>query len=261
MDAVFTVQAAVLGLVIAAIPAVRLVHMAIDGQLEFGQVLIALFLYMVLIVAVATGPSAVKIGALLLIIFSAVMMPVLSKASAERDLHRIDEERLQAYVAALERNPRDPVARIALAEELAKRGDLAQAIEHLEWTLAEYPKLSMQHQATLDSWKRELRTEETPQTIFCHICHAEQPANATQCSECGAYFGTVSEMRRRIRIEGGPKTILRGWIIGVPLFLIAAFVVLELPAIVAAPIVLASLIVGAWLFLRWVGGDLGRSAE
>lgn len=260
-DAVFTVLFAVLGLIIAAIPAVRLVGMAIEGQLDAGPVIIALFLYIVLIAAVASGPGPIKVGALALIVLSAVMLPLAGKVQADRDLARIDDERLRAYADALERNPDDPVARIALAEELAKRGDIQQAIEHMEWTLQTYPKLSRQHQATLQAWKRQVAEQATEMPVICHVCHAEQPPGATQCSQCGAQFGAVAEVRRRIIIEGGPKTILRGWIIGVPLFILGSFVLLELPAIVAGPIILGAVAVGAFLFLRWVGGDIGRPMD
>jgi len=259
--AFFGVPLAALALIIAAIPVIRLVHLAIDGQLDVGLVIAGGFLYIALVVSVAAGPSAVKVGALVLILVSAVLFPFFSGVSADVENKRMDDARMQAYAAALERNPADPVARIALAEELEKRGDVDQAIEHLGWTLREFPKLSIQHQATLEAWKREVARRGVPQTFFCHMCHAEQLPGATMCSECGAMFGTMDGVRQRVIREGGPRVILRAWIIGVPVIMLALFLLLELPSIIAGPIILASVCVGAWLFLRWVGGDIGRPMD
>lgn len=250
-----------LALIIAAIPVVRLIHLAIDGQLDVGLVAGGIFLYIALIASVAAGPSAIKVGALLLILVSAALLPVYSSIHAEVETRQIDDGRLRAYVAALDRNPMDPVARIALAEELEKRGDVEQAIEHMEWALREYPKLTMMHQSTLDSWKRQVERRDLPDAFFCHICHAEQAPGATMCSECGAMFGTVEGVRQRILREGGPRAIVRGWIVVVPVVMLTVFALLELPSIVAGPIIIAALCIGAWLFLRWVGGDIGRPMD
>jgi len=261
VEAVFNVQLALLALILAAIPAVRLIHLAIDGQLEAGPVLIGLFLYLALIVSVAGGPGPIKVAALALILLSTLLMPLLSGMQAERERRQIDDERFEAYVSALERNPMDPVARVALAEELHKRGDVQQAIAHLEWVLQEFPKLATQHRATLDSWKRELEEAEAPEFIYCHMCHAEVPAGTSVCPQCGAPFATSAGILERIRAEGGVKAILRAWIVAVVAVMLGLFVLLEVPAIVAAPILMAILIVGAWLFLRWVAGDIGRPAD
>ncbi len=44
-------------------------------------------------------------------------------------------------------------------------------------------------------------------------------------------------------------------------FMLAVFVVLELPSILAGPIIIAALVVGAWLFLRWASGELGKPGD
>jgi hypothetical protein len=251
----------VLGLILAAIPIVKLIHWAIDGGVDVGLVIIAIFLYIALLASVMAGPSIVKVAALLLILVSAVAMPVLGGAAAQVEMKQMDDERIHSYAAALERNPMDPVARIALAQELEKRGDLDQAIEHLEWVLKEFPRLAFQHQRTLDTWKRERERQGVPDIFFCHVCHAEQAPGTRQCTQCGALFGTAEAMRQRFLVEGGPKTIIKAWVILTVAIGVAMFVVLELPSIVAGPIIIATLIVGAVVFLRWVGGDLGKPAD
>lgn len=191
MDVFFGVQLAAFALILAAFPIIRLIRMAIDGELDGGMVALVIFLYLALIAAVAAGPSPVKMVALGFVAISLVGLPFLRSVAEARESRRMEDDRLRAYAAALERNPEDPVARIALAEELARRGDLVQAVEHMEWTLREHPKLAAQHQATLDDWRRRLETRPEVQVTICHMCHAEQPPDATHCSECGAAFGTV----------------------------------------------------------------------
>lgn len=251
----------ILALIVAAVPVVRLVHLALDGQLDFGQVLMGIVMYVGLLAMVVGGPTPMKIVALLLIIASAVLIPLVSGMGEVWALRRMDDERFEAYARALERNPMDPVARIALARELYKRGDVRQAVEHLEWTLQQYPRLAVHHQTDLDNWKRELGDEPGPAFIYCHICHAEAEPEAQFCPQCGAPFGTLASVQQSIRREGGIVRVVRGWIIGVPAIMLGLFVLLELPAIVAAPIIIAILAVAAWLFLKWVGGEIGRHVE
>ncbi len=260
-EAVAGVSLAAFALILASIPVIKLIHWGIDGGVEPGLVIVALFLYLALIVSVAAGPSLVKVVALLLILVSAVLMPVLGGAAAQAELKRMDEDRVQSYAAALDRNPMDPVARIALAQELEKRGDLDQAIEHLEWVLKEFPKLTFQHQRTLDTWKRERERQGVPDLFFCHMCHAEQLPGTKQCAQCGAVFGTAEGMRQRLYLDGGPKTIIRGFIVTTVAVGLGLFALLELPSIVAGPIIIAALIVGAVVFLKWVGGDLGKPGD
>ena len=85
----------------------------------------------------------------------------------------------------------------------------------------------------------------------------ENAPGATMCSQCGAMFGAREGMVQRIYREGGPKLVIRSMVIGNLSLLLAIYLMLTLPAIIAGPIVLAGVLVGAWLFMRWVGGDLG----
>ena len=66
---------------------------------------------------------------------------------------------------------------------------------------------------------------------------------------------------KRISEEGGPKVIIRGWLIVGTVVMVSLFLVLYLPAIIVGPIILATVVVMAVLFLRWVGGDMGRPGD
>ncbi|MBM3493224.1 MAG: hypothetical protein FJX72_02715 [Armatimonadetes bacterium] len=260
-EAIVGVSLVAFALILDSIPVIKLIHWGIDGGVEPGLVVVALFLYLALIVSVMAGPSLVKIGAVILILVSAVLVPLFGTVAGEVEIKQMEDERLQSYASALDRNPMDPVARIALAEELEKRGDVEQAIEHMEWVLREFPRLAFQHQRTLDTWKRQRERRGLPDLFYCHMCHAEQFPGTTQCAECGAVFGTAEGMRRQLRLDGGPKTVIRAWIVTSSVVMLAFFLLMELPAIVAGPIILGSVIVGAVIFLRWVGGDLGKQAD
>ncbi|NLI00623.1 MAG: hypothetical protein GX446_14145 [Chthonomonadales bacterium] len=251
----------VFALILSAIPVIKLIHWAIDGEIEGGLVAVALVLYLGLLVSVMAGPNVVKIVALVLILGGALAFPLLGSAASAKQVEQMSDERLRSYVIALESNPNDPVARIALAQELEKRGDVEQAIEHLEWVLKEHPRLAFQHQRTLESWKRQLERRDTPDFFYCHMCHAEQLPGATHCAQCGAAFGTAEGMRERLYREGGPKAVIRGFVVTVLVVGLGTLALLELPSIVAGPIILGALIVGAVLFLGWVGGDIGKPAD
>jgi hypothetical protein len=169
------------------------------------------------------------------------------------------DRQYQSYVEALERNPMDPVARVAIAETLYKRGETDQAIEQMEWVLQQFPKLSTTKKPRLESWirERERQRGERPDVTICHICYAENIGPAEHCSSCGAAFGSKRAVREQMEREGGPQRVLRGWIVVATGSLLSVFVLLSLPIEFAAPVLLAVVIVGAWLFLRWVGGDMG----
>jgi len=260
-SAFFGVPLAALALIVAALPLVKLIHLAIDGQIDAGLVAIGGLMYLALIAGVIVGPAPVKVCGVGLIVLSAVFFFLYSQGSAQAGNRVIDDSRFDAYARAVERNPEDPVARIALAEELEKRGDVEQAIQHLEWVLSQHPRLGARHQVTLDMWRRQLARQGQPSSFFCHRCRAEQPPGADRCRECGVAFGTAVAMRERIAQDGGPIVILRAWIIGVPAALLAVFALMELPSIVAGPIILGTAIVAGWLFLRWVGGDMGHDTD
>jgi hypothetical protein len=62
-------------------------------------------------------------------------------------------------------------------------------------------------------------------------------------------------------MAGGPKAVVRTWVLAsgsiIAIILFFGF----LPIAYAAPLAVATVIVGFWLFLRWVGGDLGTATS
>ncbi len=264
MGAVFGIVGAVtISLIIASIPVICLIRWGLDGSVDGSAVFFGVLLYLGLLVAVVAAPSSIGIGLLMILIASAIAMPLLGSASSTVQLKRMQDETLQRYSSALEKDPMDPVARIAVAETLYKRGEMAQAIEHLEWTLQNFPRLSTRLAPQLESWKRarEREREGVLDPIWCHMCRAENSAYATSCIECGAPFGSREGILKRIAEEGGPTVIIRGWLIVGSFVMVSLFLLLYLPMVISGPIILATVIVMAWLFLRWVGGDVGRPGD
>jgi tetratricopeptide (TPR) repeat protein len=247
----------VIALLIASYPVIRLISWWMDGGAEPILALCAIFLYMALVVLAAGAPRPIAILVLVIIILSSLLLPYFGKVSEQKQNRRIDDEFIESYSRALEENPMNPAARIALAEALHKRGDLDQAIEHLSWTLQQFPKIAIIHRGQLDTWTRERERRSAAPLIFCHMCHAENFSDARFCANCGVTFSSRAAVYEQILREGGPRVVLRGWIVAASLLIFSCFLLLYLPILLSGPIIFASAMVGAWLFLRWVGGDMG----
>lgn len=256
-DAFFAVTMLLGCLLFGSYPVLKLIGWWADGGVEPLMAAMAIFLYLVILVSVTFLPPALAILLLLVIIASAVLMPVLGQVSEDRQNQRILDEQMQRFAGALQENPMNHAARLGLAEALHKRGEVDRAIEHMEWVLQQSPALAMRVRPQLDTWKRQKERQGTAPPIICHLCAAENHPYADRCYSCGAAFGTRASVVERMRAEGGPAVVIRGWIVTATTLILACFLLLVLPAIIAGPIILASVIVAAWLFLRWIGGDMG----
>lgn len=252
-----TVCLAVVGMVIAAFPVIRTINWWIEGSLDGIQASVVILLYVALLGGIMGAPSAIKFVLLLFILISALAAPFIGNIAAKAGNRQIDDESMSRYIRALEINPNDVGARLAVADSLAKRGDLEQAISHAQWVVQQHPRLEGTVGLRIKTWERQLEYEKSPHPVFCHMCHAELPASATVCPECGAKFGTKAAIIDRIATEGGLRVVVTGWLTTTTLLLVAIGLFLELPIEFAAPITAAAVIVGGFLFLRWVSGSLG----
>ena len=244
-------------LIVSSIPMIRMVGWWMDGGAEPGLAVLSIFMYFVLIAMMTASPAWLAILIFALICVSAAAAPILGKVSDKKQHRKIDDVRVQGWGAILERDPMNHAARIALAEVLHKRGEFDLAIEHLAWIIRQSPQMSLRVRPTMDSWIREKDRQGAPKPIICHECHGENPHWVTECEMCGALFGTRAGFTQGIRLAGGPQAVVRMWIVVagsiIGMLLFFGF----LPIEYAAPLALATLIVGVWLFLRWVGGDMG----
>lgn len=260
--AIFTVMICLAALLVASFPIIKMIGWWIEGGAEPLQAMLAIFMYLALIAWSMAAPAGIAVLIFLIILFSAIAAPVLGTVSDQAQLRRMDDERLRQYAVALERNPRDPAARMALAEALHKKGEVDQAIEHMTWTLQEFPSLGMRIKPELAMWEREkVRSAGPVSRIYCHECHAENPTETDHCLACGAVFGTRAGIQREVWKAGGPKVVIRGWITVAGTFILALLFLSIIPVEFAAPLILATCIVAAWLFLRWLGGNMGTAGD
>lgn len=254
-----------LGLVIAAYPLLQIIRWWIDGEIEPGVAVGAIFLYIVLIASVMAGPSPLKLAVLVVLILSTLAMPAMTAIVASRQNQRMEDDRVRAFTTVLERNPMDAVARVALAEELARRERIDEAIEQMEWVLQRFPRLQGSHGYQLESWRRARDRRGMPEPIFCHMCNAENPGDAVLCATCGAMFGTKTGMVQKVWRDGGPRRVLRAWLVTSGALTSAAFLLTVaphfLPIEVIGILVIATVLVAAFLFLRWVGGEIGVAED
>ena len=255
--AVLTVGLVVVALIVSAFPVLKLIGWWMDGGAEPGLAILSIFMYFVLIAMMMAAPAWLAVLLFVLICSSALLAPVMGKVSDKRQHRQIDDVRVQGWAAILERDPGNHAARIALAEVLRKRGELDLAIQHLSWIIQKSPQMALRVRPQMDAWIREKDRIGAPKPIICHECHGENPHWVTACEMCGAQFGTRAGMAHGIRLAGGPKAVIRTWLIAAGSIIAVVLFFGFLPIEFAAPLAVATVIVGFWLFLRWVGGDLG----
>jgi hypothetical protein len=265
-DAFMAVTMLLVCALIGAYPIIKMIGWWADGSVDPLLAVVSLFLFGVLAVSATLMPFQVAIVILLLFAGCALAVPILGKANDDLQLKQMEKERIDNYARVLEQEPLNHAARTGLAEALHKRGqpgDLDLAIQHMEWVLQQSPALSFRYKPPLDSWRRERErvVANLPPPIICHRCHAENAPNATSCENCAAAFGGRTGVMQQVNYEGGPKVVIRGWIVTASTAVIVMFALLTLPSIIAGPIIAASVLVAAWLFLRWVGGNMGTIGD
>jgi hypothetical protein len=244
-------------LIIASIPVIKMIGWWMEGGAEPFLAILSIFMYFVLIAMMMAAPAWLAALIFGLICLSAIAAPLMGKVSDKRQHKQIDDVRVQGWSAILERDPMNHAARIALAEVLRKRGDIDLAVQHMEWIIAQSPKMALRVRPQMDVWLREKARQTAPKPIICHECHAENPHWVTACDTCGAQFGTRAGMAHGIRLAGGPKAVVRMWVVASGSIIAVILFFGFLPIEYAAPLAVATLMVGVWLFLRWVGGDMG----
>lgn len=253
-EAMFAVAICVFALLAASYPVLRTIGWWVEGAIEPVLAIVSIGLYAGLIVVAMTTPEPVALAALLVIMVSAVATPILGRVKDKAELQRIEDERFQECAAALERNPMDPVARIALAEALYRRGEVDQAIEQMQWTLQQYPRLSFRIKPQLDGWMRQ-RDEMRARAALCPACGAESSQGATFCAACGAALAEHAARRQAAgalpRVPGA--VLVRGWIVAATVVLAFLATYTWLPGRAAGPISLGLVLAGVWWFCRWTG--------
>lgn len=260
-SAFIAVGMSVVALIIASVPMIKMIGWWADGGVEPLMAMLSIAMYLILIVFMAAAPAVIAVLIFIIILVSAICAPIFGQVSDQVQHQKIDNERMNSYARALEENPMNAAARIAMAEALYKKGQADLAIEHMEWTLQQFPALSMRIRPQLDGWKREKQRIGVAQPIYCHICRAENHPECTSCMECGAPFGTRAGINFAMLKDGGPKVVIRAWITTASVIILACAMLAVMPIQFAAPIILATTIVAFWLFLRWLGGDMGTIGD
>ena len=234
-EAMIAVCLIVAALVVASYPVIKFIGMWMEGEVEGAHAGFGILLYICLIAGVMGAPGPGKVILVLFIVASAVMLPTFMQVSDTIQINRMEDDSFAILQQALERDAMDAPARMELARMLHKRGELDQAIEHLDWILKTWPRLGYRVKAELDSWKREKERVGVPQPIFCHRCRAENAWNAARCAECEAQFGLRAGIAQQVAKEGGPKKALRGWIVAATVANVICFSLLYLPLCATYP--------------------------
>ena len=247
----------VAGLIMSAVPLIQLTRLWIDGGIDPFVGLVTLCLYIVMLIAMVTAPPPLNILVFIIMLITAIGSPWFRQVCENRENSQINEKELDQLICALADDPMNGAVRISLAKRLYSMGRLEAAIEQMEWLLNEFPGMSGRFRPQLETWRREKARQGKLSFLICHQCNAENNPQATECEVCGVSFGMRSGILQRIHSEGGALFVIRGWLITVFTVIVITCLFLFLPIIYSAPLLLAAITVSAYLFLRWVGSDLG----
>ncbi len=171
-----------------------------------------------------------------------------------RNYHSAEFERLKRIV---ETDPSNSGTRVQYAEKLIEAGDLEGGIHQFRTAIGNSPQNPF-----AESWKRKLKHALETQEIMqrdgrvagfnewrvCRKCQAKVGLSDKTCPKCGEILqmGTVEWLQS----DGVARDIWKeSWPIALVL-IIAAAVLSVLPTEWKATIIIASLCVGFWLFLR-----------
>jgi ribosomal protein L37E len=173
------------------------------------------------------------------------------------------EQNVARFHLALEQHGDNPAAHAALAQIHWQAEELEAAIHHWRMAISASP-----HAPMAAGWKSQLKRalemqERRAQGLsgsafddfkVCHRCHADIPVQERTCSNCGrAVEMTFFEwLAKKENIEDVART-------AAPLVLVMSIVVLvvaRLPLEYKACLAMATVIVGAWYFLRGLGGTI-----
>src|SRR4051812_8421517 len=111
------------GLIISAYPIIKLIGWMADGGVEPIFAISGIFLYLCLVVSIMGAPSAGKVVILLILIVSAILMPLLGKVTEDVQNRQIVDGAFKNLAAAVDQDPMNAPARLELARMLRKRGE------------------------------------------------------------------------------------------------------------------------------------------
>ena len=197
-----------------------------------------------------------------------VMWRPIAAESNRREMKRLRDVEIAKWAAALERDPRNAGAHAELAEKYLEDGKVDLGVHEFRLAIGLMPQGPF---AT--RWKRKLKaalefqeivaaaiTQGQPVPTFhdwrtCNECEATVTVKMKQCPQCGAVIN-VTFLDYCLDLEN-QKDIAKITIITCLVLWIGSLIFSALPLEVKGTLIIASVIVGAYYFLRSFDGLLG----
>jgi ribosomal protein S27AE len=204
-EVMFGVCAFALAAVIAGIIFSRILGAYIEGSISGLHCIIVGGLFIGLLICIIMSPASpvnLVYAAIILLIF--IALPILRSLSDRKDTHDYYDEKIRAYRAAMEADPRNMAARERLVEALYKQGLLNEAIVVCEELVLRDPA-NREAEYRLRLLKEE-ETERISPRKLCPSCgHANAP-DRTHCENCEGLMSVSSEFVKWLA-HGGAKKI------------------------------------------------------
>ena len=153
----------------------------------------------------------------------AITVYVIPEAIAKRHGKTFLDHDMRAYQKALDFDPNNIAAYVALGDAYLKQGDVDQAIVEYEKALELDPKLIVER-GKLEHAKREKALRDGAQ-MFCFRCLTPRVKGADDCLSCGRKFSFDETIRFNLRHEPRQIVTLYAAVLAIVAILFLVFVV------------------------------------
>lgn len=241
-----------------ALPTLFLLKAAIvDQSLDTGVALVGILTVFVCLGLAWRLQGTIWMFVILIALLGGCMvLPYLGAAGTRREMHAMDNEDIAKYQAALQHDPNNASACGFLGDAYFKQGRYELAIPAYEKAIRLRPGTEQSVR-----WQRRLQDAQQAKGgvsghsqlnfAVCHGCQRDVPAQAMVCPRCGTTL--QMGMLQWLAKPEIYRDVMRATV-GAMLFLIILTAVLSaLPLEVKACVAMATVIVGAYYFLRGIG--------
>jgi len=231
--------------------AVWIVKLAlVDGLLDFAEGVFVLLAFLLAGGMILSSGNVWLIGLWSVAAgVASFVVPLLGGRMGKKTLKRLHDDDLAKYQRAIAFDPRNYSAHRNLADAYAKSGLYDEAIaeykEAIKLNPPDMKPLQRRLNETLD-----LQAGRVSQKVICHECEAEVPPGKV-CSQCGARMNM--SFAEWISQPETMRDILRGSVVPMLVGVALLAVFSALPLEVKAVVLMASLLVGGFYFLRSFG--------
>jgi hypothetical protein len=170
-------------------PILGLVQAVVDDSIDVGLAIICFVCWCGLIILMLNENGWVELFYFCVFCIIALSLTSIGNSIRKLQIARMDKAMYDNYFRQLEEDPMNLGARLHLSKTLYRMGRLTEAIEQMDWILANYPSLGIQYRTTLTLWKKEEARKNRPETVFCDNCHESTPVGSPICIHCGADIG------------------------------------------------------------------------